>query len=399
MTTLKEKLEEVEAAKELLGDAYEVTRQRVIDSFVSSTALKRSYNQADLVDNSSLICNGLLQKFEVIPTQVNDLYSLINAPLLRKLPVTRDEETLHAELSEFVCTKEEERRSTIAVNISSALFSTIDRQFSGNKSESMLHYPLDSMIRVPLETFCRFLGEEKANTGDLSAAMKQLTTLTNQFDVSNSLDRINVICTVVNIARIVLTLIEKRVLEADLPYFENMESRIRFLQSMYQHAKGYPGLVQIVKVPVFTKGVYKVLMKTRGASCQLKTENELREMAKCMLAGLVRLHDGNFVHRDIRLPNILHIPGSSEGTRYVLIDFEHGGRNKQKPGGLMKNWDGNTLTSAGYYTYLSDMYQLGKLIESYGNLITDNGNDFVNQLKSKNMAAMEALKHPWIDNT
>ena len=53
---------------------------------------------------------------------------------------------------------------------------------------------------------------------------------------------------------------------------------------------------------------------------------------------------GNFVHRDIRLPNILYIPGSSEGTRYVLIDFEHG---------LMKNWDGNTLTTKGYYTYSS----------------------------------------------
>ena len=37
MTTLKEKLEEVEAAKELLGDAYKVTRQRVIDSFVGIT--------------------------------------------------------------------------------------------------------------------------------------------------------------------------------------------------------------------------------------------------------------------------------------------------------------------------------------------------------------------------
>ena len=74
----------------------------------------------------------------------------------------------------------------------------------------------------------------------------------------------------------------KRVLEADLPYSEKMESRIRFLQSMYQHAKGYSGLVQIVKGPVFAKGVYKVLMKTRGVSCQLKTGNELREMAKCV---------------------------------------------------------------------------------------------------------------------
>jgi hypothetical protein len=37
ITTLKEKLEEVEAAKELLGDASEATRQRVIGSFVGTT--------------------------------------------------------------------------------------------------------------------------------------------------------------------------------------------------------------------------------------------------------------------------------------------------------------------------------------------------------------------------
>ena len=37
MTTLKEKLEEVEAARELLGDAYEATRQRAIDSFMGTT--------------------------------------------------------------------------------------------------------------------------------------------------------------------------------------------------------------------------------------------------------------------------------------------------------------------------------------------------------------------------
>ncbi|CAG8634356.1 12885_t:CDS:2, partial [Funneliformis caledonium] len=142
---------------------------------------KRAYDQADLVDNSYLICNGLLQKFETIPTQVNDLQSLINVPLLRKLTVTSDEEIMYPELSDYVCTREEERRSTIAKNISSALASSIDREFSGNKSESMLHYPLDSMIRVPLETFCRFLGNvlpieidrDKADSGTTTIGTKR----------------------------------------------------------------------------------------------------------------------------------------------------------------------------------------------------------------------------------
>ncbi|PKK75612.1 hypothetical protein RhiirC2_736220 [Rhizophagus irregularis] len=51
---------------------------------------------------------------------------------------------------------ENERRSMIAKNISSAF--TIDMKFSENKSESMLHYLIDAMIRVPLETFNKYIG-------------------------------------------------------------------------------------------------------------------------------------------------------------------------------------------------------------------------------------------------
>jgi serine/threonine protein kinase len=77
---------------------------------------------------------------------------------------------------------------------------------------------------------------------------------------------------------------------------------------MYNHAKGFPGLVHIEKEPFFIKekGIYKVVMKTRGIPCMLNLKNENDwEMVKCVLTGLVRLHNGNFVHRDIRLPNIV----------------------------------------------------------------------------------------------
>jgi hypothetical protein len=94
-----------------------------------------------------------LKKFDVIPTQVEDLRSLIRAPLLRKLPVTADEEIVHPELKNYIYTRDDERRSTIAKNITNVLSSSVDKGFSGNKSESMLHFSLDSMIRIPLETF------------------------------------------------------------------------------------------------------------------------------------------------------------------------------------------------------------------------------------------------------
>ena len=110
------------------------------------------------MDNSNIICNDLLRKFKTIPKKVDELLPLINAPLLRKLPVTSNEGIIYPELSQYICTKEDERRSMLAKIISNVLCDTIDGQFSGNKSESMLHYHLDSMIRIPLETFNRFLG-------------------------------------------------------------------------------------------------------------------------------------------------------------------------------------------------------------------------------------------------
>ncbi|KAF0453080.1 crinkler family protein [Gigaspora margarita] len=432
-----------------------------------SAGRKRTFDGSLLIDNSNAICNGLLQKFEIIPRKVCELQQLINAPLLRKLPVTSDEEKIYPELDRFVCTKDDERRSTIAKNISAALCSTIDRKISGNNSECMLHYPLDTMIRVPLETFNRFLGsvlpieidrddtdsgtmtdgtkrpdflcwvnnllilkgEEEASADNLymarnelvekfsvlnpvffdkfqymicyaaagssigfyaidgsEGAVQRLIALTNSLDASNHIDRITI-------------LLEKRVLKADLPYSEDLNSRIQFLESMYQYAKGYPGLVQIEKGPVVTKKFYKIVMKTRGIPCLLITEDELREMAKSVLTGLARLHGGNFVHRDIKLSNILYIPGSCENFKYFLIDFEHGGFNKQKPGELLTGWDENTLTNAGCYTSTSDMYQFGKLLERYNNLMTtDDGKDFTNRLKSKCMTAAMALKHKWINN-
>jgi hypothetical protein len=107
----------------------------------------------------------------------------INAPLLQKLPVTSDEEIIHPEISDYVCTTEGERRSTIAKNISNVF--TIDMKFSGNKSESMLHYLMDSMIRVPLKTFNRYLGgslpieidRDKADSGTTTIDSKHLDFL------------------------------------------------------------------------------------------------------------------------------------------------------------------------------------------------------------------------------
>ncbi|RIB22181.1 hypothetical protein C2G38_2174613 [Gigaspora rosea] len=428
-------------------------QRKHIHVIVELRGRKRTFDESLLIDNSNAICKGLLQKFEIIPRKAFELQQLINAPLLRKLPVTSDEEKIFPVLDEF---------------LGSVLPIEIDRDETDSGTTTIGTKRPDFLCWV--KNLLIFKGEEEANANDLGMAInelvekfsvldpvffdkiqyvicyaaagssirfyaiggsegtvKQLTALTNSLNASNHLDRITILRTIINIARIVLTIsddipdtilplgkrrnlghsfitfyadsVEKRVLKADLPYSEDLNSRIQFLESMYQYAKGYPGLVQIEKGPVVTEGVYKIVMKTRGVPCMLRTEDELREMAKCVLTGLARLHEGGFVHRDIRLPNILYIPGSCENFKYVLIDFEHGGFNKQKPGELLRGWDENTLTNVGCYTSTSDMYQFRKLLEGYSNLMTtDDGKDFTNRLKSKCMTAVMALKHKWIND-
>ncbi|PKC57879.1 hypothetical protein RhiirA1_497030 [Rhizophagus irregularis] len=175
--------------------------------------VKQTYDQADLADNSAKICGELIQRFETIPTKAEELQSLINRQLLRKLPVTSDEEQIYPEIKDYVCTTENERQSMIAKNISSAF--TIDMKFSENKSESMLHYPIDAMIRVPLETFNKYIGgalpieidrdttmigskrpdflcwtkklllfkgEEKASSGEFNTAVEELEEKFNVLD-------------------------------------------------------------------------------------------------------------------------------------------------------------------------------------------------------------------------
>ena len=92
----------------------------------------------------------------------------------------------------------------------------------------------------------------------------------------------------------------------------------------------------------------------------------------------------------------MFVPEPHDSFRYVLIDFEHGGYDNQKPNGPLRDWDENTLTSGKRYTLRSDIYQLGKLLEKHSDLMSTTGTSFVNRLKSKYMSATAALQHTWI---
>ncbi|KAG9285579.1 hypothetical protein G9A89_008556, partial [Geosiphon pyriformis] len=180
--------------------------------------------------------------------------------------------------------------------------------------------------------------------------------------------------------------VEKVVPESELYGLEKDCKRVDTLKDMYELAKADR------KGP----GRYTVKLKTRGLERLPENEEKTRVMTRSLLTGLKTLHEKDFVHRDIRSSNIIYDSNNSQGYEYVLIDFEHGGKINEKFDSLLTDWDDGTCDENNTYTTLSDMYQLGKLLERLNTVSSDDGKDFISKLKKKMLGADAALQHPWI---
>ena len=254
--------------------------------------------------------------------------------------------------------------------------------------------------------------------------------LTDELNILRFESRVEILRTIINIGRILLTIkdilpaitypmakkrklgvseityyancVTKKIVLADLPCQQgNSKRRVSFLAEMYAHARGHRGLVQVSgSLRLNNAGThYEVELKTRGIQYLPKNEGEIQQMTKDLVSGLAWLHRGQFLHRDIRLPNIVY---DRTNRQYVLIDFEHGDRqpaprNEKKltQCDFLKEWDHETL-DGDTYTSTSDMRQLRKLLrqEFGGIILSDHGRDFVARLGA--MTAEESLQHEWI---
>ncbi|KAF0465663.1 crinkler family protein [Gigaspora margarita] len=121
--------------------------------FIGFSVAKRSY---DDIDRTDVICDALIQPFSFVPSRAGDLTSLINAPLTRKLPVSKNEEIKYPLLADFI-EKNDECRSDLSTYISGLIIG-IGKQNLSNTSENMLHWVVDSIIRIPLQIFHENLG-------------------------------------------------------------------------------------------------------------------------------------------------------------------------------------------------------------------------------------------------
>jgi serine/threonine protein kinase len=84
-------------------------------------------------------------------------------------------------------------------------------------------------------------------------------------------------------------------------------------------------------------------------------------MAKNVCEALFVLHETGLVHRDVRLPNVVQV----SHEQFMLIDLETVAASPFRlPEGFQyfRGWNIEMLEGS-FYTPMSDMYQLGRLLE------------------------------------
>lgn len=97
-----------------------------------------------------------------------------------------------------------------------------------------------------------------------------------------------------------------------------------------------------------------------GARISLESNQQLCNLVNSLLATLAPVHAAGFVHRDVRLDNVVKGPDG-----WVLIDWDLAGRENQYVW-----WTGQTLPPAvragtETYTCKTDIWQIGQLVLSH----------------------------------
>src|SRR4051812_48069647 len=77
---------------------------------------------------TALICDALIQPFDTVPSQADDLKPLIDAPLIRKLPVSLYEERKFPQFVELIKTSHDECGNILARHISCCLVNDIFKE-------------------------------------------------------------------------------------------------------------------------------------------------------------------------------------------------------------------------------------------------------------------------------
>ena len=102
----------------------------------------------------------------------------------------------------------------------------------------------------------------------------------------------------------------------------------------------------------------KLRLEPVGALVRITGTAQLRSLVSCLLTTLKHIHEYGFVHRDVRLDNVIRATNS-----WLLIDWELVGRTNQ-----IVWWQGKLLSDGVKhrlepYTGKTNLWQIGKLIK------------------------------------
>lgn len=168
------------------------------------------------------------------------------------------------------------------------------------------------------------------------------------------------------------------------------------LYESLKKARGIPGLPYIETYKFARDGGTLTLQLGPVGYCNARPQSidEVKEAGRQILLALSYLHDLNWIHRDLRPPNVMLSNG-----QWFLIDLEwadHAGKpiDRFNP---QTEWTPPEITGEGCrWTPLSDMWQFGTLLQIWGFLDND-GTKFVQtQLNRKpecRLNAKESLEH------
>jgi serine/threonine protein kinase len=141
---------------------------------------------------------------------------------------------------------------------------------------------------------------------------------------------------------------------------------------------------------------YKVTIGPLGYLPRIRSEEDTKMLAKSVCNALKVLHEKGFVHRDVRLPNIVEVTHG----QFILIDLETVAESPfyvHPSFHYLTYWSRDMLENS-HYTPKSDLYQLGKLLSDKFASFTQSpsARQFISRLMSKEVDANTALEDPWL---
>eukprot|EP01136_Pigoraptor_vietnamica_P038597 Opistho-1_new@108160 len=127
------------------------------------------------------------------------------------------------------------------------------------------------------------------------------------------------------------------------------------------------GLPAVVKFPTKKKNVYSVALTPVGCITRPRSVAEFSAMIGDLVAALSFIHSKGFVHRDVRLSNVVYVPGKDGGAgEYVLIDFESADEVDKMPTTVLRTWNGVNIDPTSPFGAANDFRLLAHMCQACG---------------------------------